>query len=278
MARFFPSLTFFIFLFGLVEQHNAFVPQTCNNRKNDIVSSLSNDNHDVEEMRHRLETLINRDSDDITDQECSKINSPPLLSSMGREIRKAEISLIKELEDCDEASTQLWNLWYAERGPEATRELESIEKLMEDRREWREVERRLKALMKEHSIYWVEPVNRLATLYYLEGRFEESKALCRVVLEQKPWHFGAISGIVMVCASLEQVLEARHWAAHRLPPIPPEGTTNNRRSEWVKRAVDDAQNALLEEEERVRMAFGRQEHYEGKQQQAGIDEQEDSWQ
>lgn len=91
-------------------------------------------------------------------------------------------------------------------------------------------------------------------------------------------HFGAISGIVMVCASLEQVLEARHWAAHRLPPIPPEGTTNNRRSEWVKRAVDDAQNALLEEEGRLKSAFGRQQEHEGQKQQAGIDEQEDSWQ
>mmetsp|Transcript_236 Transcript_236/g.305 ORF Transcript_236/g.305 Transcript_236/m.305 type:complete len:274 (+) Transcript_236:111-932(+) len=257
---------------------NAFIPQTYNCRFEKKHISLCSDNNDVEEMRQRLETLIDKDGDGGTDQEISQVSSPPLMSSIGREIRKAEIALMKELEYCDEATSELWNLWYSERGPEATRELESIEKLMNDRSQWREVERRLKALMKKHSIYWVEPVNRLATLYYLEGRFEESKALCRVVLEQKPWHFGAISGIVMVCASLEQVLEARHWAAHRLPPIPPEGTTNNRRSEWVKRAVDDAQNALLEEEGRLKSAFGRQQDHEGQEQQAGIDEQEDSWQ
>lgn len=276
MARSFSPLTLAIFVCGLVG-HKAFAPLTCSKGGGNIVASLSNDNHDVEEMRHRLETLINKNCD-ITAQERSEINSPPLLSSMGREIRKAEISLIKELEDCDEAMTELWNLWYSERGPEATRELKSIDKMMDDRSQWDEVERLLKALIKEHTINWVEPMNRLATLYYLEGRFEESKALCQVVLEQKPWHFGAIGELVMVCASLEQVLEARHWAAHRLPPLPPEGTSNNRRSDWVKRAVNDAQNALLEEEERIRIAFGRQGCYEGKQQQAGIDEQEDSWQ
>mmetsp|Transcript_22439 Transcript_22439/g.34059 ORF Transcript_22439/g.34059 Transcript_22439/m.34059 type:complete len:187 (-) Transcript_22439:447-1007(-) len=186
MERFFPSLTFVIFVLGLVG-HKSFAPQTCNKGGRNIIASLSHDNHDVEKMRHHLETLINKDNDGITDQERSEINSAPLLSSMGREIRKAEISLIKELEDCDEAMTELWNLWYSERGPEATRELKSIEKMMDDRSQWGEVERRLKALMKEHSVHWVEPMNRLAILCYLEGRFEESKELYRGVLEQKPW-------------------------------------------------------------------------------------------
>jgi len=43
---------------------------------------------------------------------------------------------------------------------------------------------------------------RLATLYYLQGKFKESIAMCELVLDVKPWHFGCLSGITLCYAEL----------------------------------------------------------------------------
>ena len=51
-----------------------------------------------------------------------------------------------------------------------------------DQRQWGEAEQVLRDLIEENGIHWVEPVNRLATLLYMQGRLEESKHLCEVVL------------------------------------------------------------------------------------------------
>ena len=59
-----------------------------------------------------------------------------------------------------------------------------------------------------------EPVNRLATLRFLEGDFEDSARLCLRVLHDKPWHFGASSGIVMVYAQMGNADDAKRWALH----------------------------------------------------------------
>lgn len=79
-----------------------------------------------------------------------------------------------------------------------------------------------------------------------------------MVLQEKPWHVGANSGFVMVCAGLSDVTRARHWAARRLPPLQPTGS-NQRRAEWVERAVMDAVNALKHAEAANRRAFGKKE-------------------
>jgi len=87
-------------------------------------------------------------------------------------------------------------------------------------------------------------VNRLATLKYMQGELEESKALCEVVLQSKPWHFGALSGIVLVCTALHDATGARLWAERRLPPLIPEHTSGDRRVKWISRALNDAAGNL----------------------------------
>jgi len=228
----------------------------------------------LEETRQQLETLFKFNTNDNDNDNKSKFSSMSLMSTIGRERRKAEIALLRELEYNEDVTNEIWNLWYSERGNKAKEELQTIEELFDDRSQWSLAESRLKELIEynnnnnhnsNHNI-WVEPMNRLATLYYLQGRFEESKALSTIVLKRKPWHFGAISGLVMVCASLEEAKEARYWSTLRLPPLfnnkknklfyDGNSKHNNRRKQWVQRAVDDARKALLEEEERIRIAFG----------------------
>jgi hypothetical protein len=237
----------------------------------------ADDDDVVEAARRRLEFLVSDGTEGISDD---AEEEAPLLSTIGRERREAEISMLRELEYSDEASDDLWELWYSERGPKASADLKEIEEeLFGDMSEWDHAEGRLKEMIKEHGMHFVEPLNRLATLCYMQGRYEDSKRYCEAVLDQKPWHFGALSGIVMVCANLQDMNGARQWASRRLPPIPPDGTTNDRRSEWVERAVEDARKALLEEEVRIRLAFGRKQQYERNQQEAQQQSfEEDAWQ
>lgn len=228
---------------------------------------LDRSDEDVESARRQLEFLVK-------DKAVEEEEPWPLLSSIGRERREAEIKMLKSLEYSDDATASLWALWYGERGPQASREIHEIEALFADPSDWDEAEERLEIMLEQHGTHFVEPINRLATLYYLQGKFVESKRMCEHVLEHKPWHIGALSGIVLVCANMNLLSEARHWAGRRLPPLPPVGTTNERREAWVLRAVGDAEAALVEEEKRLQKAFGKKQQYEPPPE----DEEEDAWQ
>eukprot|EP00550_Attheya_septentrionalis_P012220 CAMPEP_0198304470 /NCGR_PEP_ID=MMETSP1449-20131203/57420_1 /TAXON_ID=420275 /ORGANISM="Attheya septentrionalis, Strain CCMP2084" /LENGTH=327 /DNA_ID=CAMNT_0044006995 /DNA_START=504 /DNA_END=1487 /DNA_ORIENTATION=+ len=182
---------------------------------------------------------------------------PPPLTSIARERKEAEMEHLASLIYGDEALADLWSLWFAERGPVAAAELVFAEELAgQGPAKWPEAEKALRNLIEEHGVYWVEPVNRLATLYYMQGRLEESRSLCEMVLSVKPWHFGALSGIVLVCTGLGDAQGARLWASRRLPPVPPTGG-NDRRAEWVEHAVDEAHKSLKEAEKHTRKSFGK---------------------
>ena len=186
---------------------------------------------------------------DVVDEE---LLNPPPLTTIGRARLDAEMECLSGLMDSDEPLSDLWTLWFEERGASAAKELKAAEQLsMNGPQYWDEAETKLRALIEEHGVHWAEPVNRLATLMYLQGRLKESKELCEIVLAVKPWHFGALSGVVMVCAGLSDVSGARMWADRRLPPLRPDGDTTERRILWVERAVKEALRAEQRAERRV---------------------------
>lgn len=167
----------------------------------------------------------------------SNRDSPPPLTAILRERRLEEIQLLSTLAFSDEATNQLWALWIGERGPESASNLLHAEGLMAVE-SWNEAELVLLSLIEEHGIHWAEPVNRLATLYYMGGRYDESKALCELVLDVKPWHFGALSGIVMVCTAQNDATGARFWSEKRLPPV------GDRRKKWTEEFTLEAHHSL----------------------------------
>lgn len=74
-------------------------------------------------------------------------------------------------------------------------------------------------------------------------------------------HFGALSGLVMVYASMHEAVQARQWASRRLPPLTAAGS-NRRRKQWVDMAVQDAQAALQDREDGMREWMGPPDDYE----------------
>jgi hypothetical protein len=178
------------------------------------------------------------------------------LTTIERERRLAELELISTLDEGDHSLTDIWDLWFAERGQNAATLLHRADDLMnEGPGGFGEAENILRDLIQEHGVHFAEPLNRLATIYHLQGRMEEALTLNKMVLAVKPWHFGALSHIVMVYAALGDNQSARQWAAFRLPTYSPD-TSNRRRVRWVERAVAEATMLLEGREDTITKSFG----------------------
>ena len=293
-----------------------------------------NDENDVDEVRKQLESLMGSSSTDDDDSSSSEkatspsidleqlldqpiktfedklqleslLPPPPPLTSTERDRRLLEMELIEALATTDDASGQLWELWYSERGQEAKKKLAQADQYLAQGQSVL-CEQMLKNMIEEYSFgnvgqCWVEPMNRLATIYFLQNRLEESYKLCLIVLLLKPWHFGALSGIVQVCTRLADRDNARSWATKCLPPLiatspgPPfdgnaDGPPNPQRRNWVDNAKKQAQEALSHLEYQTQRDFmGSPEDYyrensapgsdsDDQLDQPGIEDIDDAWQ
>lgn len=162
--------------------------------------------------------------------------------SSRRESFQREAKLIKALAETwpasERAVPQLWEHWYSEEGDAARRALQEAAEIPDDPVDAGEATELLD-LMAEYPD-WAEPPNRLATLRFMQGRFEDSVQLCLVVLRLKPWHFGALSGIVMCYAKLGNMDEAQRWANEAMPQ------PGSQRESWVERQIATIDEKLAE--------------------------------
>jgi hypothetical protein len=211
-------------------------------------------------MTFSFSELLSAYSNDGIDFSLSALPKPPPLSTIERDRRKVEIKLLKSLDVGDEGLGFLWDHWYSERGIKAKSLLEETDNMFTDPSSWVQCERNLIQLIDEYGIYFVEPVNRLATLYFLQGKLPVSYKLCQLILSIKPYHIGALSGIVQVCINLRDPNEAREWAKKRLPSLgagdqQQQELESPRRIEWVEWAVVTAKEQLDESERRTQKDF-----------------------
>jgi hypothetical protein len=128
---------------------------------------------------------------------------------------------------CEAAQKAIWDHWFAERGDEARAELLAADGDAA----------KLISLIEQYPD-WAEPTNRLATLRFLEGEYADSAALCKQVLREKPWHFGASSGIVQCYVKLEKQGKAQRFAEDALPQPGP------KRQLWVERMLVEVDTKL----------------------------------
>lgn len=182
------------------------------------------------------------------------------LTTIERERRVAELHSLAQLEYNDEALDHLRYLWKHERGMVAANRLEQIDHWIEAG-QWDQAESMLLTLLQEYDDdSWSEPALRIATIRYWQKRFQEAEHWCKVALNAKPWHFGALSEIVIIYAAQRENELAREWAARRLPPINPNGS-NRRRWNWVKQSLTQARQALQDREEALERQWGAPDGY-----------------
>jgi len=263
-----------------------------NNNDNDAIKNSS----ETTDAPFSLSKLL-EDYDNGVDFSLSSLPPPPPLSAIERSRRSVEIGLLECLSEGDDAITELWDHWYSERGSATKLRLEQTGGMFLDRSKWKECEGALIDLVEEYGVYFVEPVNLLATLYFIQKRYERSFKLCEIILSIKPHHVGALSGIVEVAVCRGDAAAVRYWAEKRLPKgVPTAGTApgdasameergipeNPRRAEWVERAVATAKEKLDQAERRTQEKFfGEAELYydnSANKDNRLDDENEDAWQ
>jgi hypothetical protein len=216
----------------------------------------------------------------ISDKTEIPVRRTSVLTTSRRQRLEREIELLKRLDPAHRDNnvgysdlqnqelvvSELWSLWYGERGPLNERKLHEIEEQLVDPSQWPDAEKKYLNLIREHCCgadgsvdhpdlsNWVEPANRLATLLFLMGRLSESKQWCERILIVKPWHIGALSGIVMVCMKLSDKEGAIKYSLMGLPNLSPQ--MRSARDEWVRRNVQLAEKNLSRLEELNRVAYG----------------------
>ena len=147
-------------------------------------------------------------------------------------------SLARDWPECATAQRALSEVWCGAEGEAARNRLLEAEGDAA----------KLQALMKEYPD-WVEPANRLAALRIKEGDFANSANLCLKVLDQKPWHLDALSGIVICYANLGENEKANEWAKEAMPPLGCGVGIGPEREKWVARKVRDVEARLAELDE-----------------------------
>jgi len=134
---------------------------------------------------------------------------------VARRLVETERNLIQALGTAATDEEFEYKFWFSDRGTQNSKRLQEILELISAGC-WLRAEENALALCQEQPD-WAEPFNRLATLYYLMGRYDESVDLCEKVLSLKPHHFGALSGIIMCHLQRGDAVAAEHWASLNLP-------------------------------------------------------------
>ena len=99
------------------------------------------------------------------------------------------------------AMAGLWECWLGEAGPDARRHVENGAEAMNNG-DLDAATVIFTRLMTDHP-HWAEAINKQATVLYLQGRPEDSIALCRQVVALKPDHFGAWNGMALCAIQVE---------------------------------------------------------------------------
>lgn len=104
------------------------------------------------------------------------------------------------------ATSELWDMWYREAGDEAETRLREGIHLMEAKK-LREAEKHFAHLAGDYPKF-PEGHNKLATIFFLNGKYKDSLKECRISLNLNPNHFGAWNGMGMCLYNLGQYNDA----------------------------------------------------------------------
>ena len=138
--------------------------------------------------------------------------------------------LLQALKDPDEevrqqATDDLWRLWFEQKGIYGTRLLMKSQALLEAGKV-QDAEELLDELV-IHQPDFAEAWNRRAVLHFTQNRYQKAIIDCEKTLELVPYHFGALHGLGLCHASIGNYVEAIA-AFRRALEVQPYATLNQR--------------------------------------------------
>lgn len=116
-------------------------------------------------------------------------------------------SLLQDLKNPDEivrarATQELWRIWFHQKGVYGWELLQSSQTLLEAG-EITQAEAVLTELINDQPDF-AEAWNQRAFLYYRLGQYKKSLSDCQMVIKLNPIHFGALHGLGLCHAALEE--------------------------------------------------------------------------
>jgi len=121
-------------------------------------------------------------------------------AAVGRALRDAD-STVRSL-----AEHALWAIWFRADSAENNETLERVNVL--NQKNMHEEAIALATRLTDRAPKFAEAFNQRAIAYFFLGRFDESAADCKRVLERNPYHFGALGGLARCQLRLEMRDEA----------------------------------------------------------------------
>jgi tetratricopeptide (TPR) repeat protein len=120
-------------------------------------------------------------------------------------------SLLLALKNPDEdirsqATAELWHIWFHQKGRFGMELLERCQVMLQVGNV-NQAETLLTELVRDQPDF-AEAWNRRAVLYYTLGQYEKSRDDCQQVIKLNPVHFGALHGLGLCYAALENYHEA----------------------------------------------------------------------
>ncbi|MEO8890241.1 MAG: tetratricopeptide repeat protein [Coleofasciculaceae cyanobacterium] len=119
--------------------------------------------------------------------------------------------LLEALKNPDEdirnqATAELWHIWFHQKGKYGIELLERCQVMLQVGNVT-QAETLLTELVRDQPDF-AEAWNRRAVLYYALGQYEKSRDDCQQVIKLNPVHFGALHGLGLCHAALENYGEA----------------------------------------------------------------------
>jgi hypothetical protein len=195
-------------------------------------------------------------------------NGSKILTSSSLRRKQIEIELLQSLGENDDAIDELMSLWIHAECPQNKLGAQLIRTFEQHCSAGGHAEEKaLRQIIQQSRMEWIEPMNRLAFLLYLQKQYKECQIWLNHVLQEKPWHFEAIQLQVLLLLTTSQMNQkstktskipsaALTWARKGLPPM----HQTKRRQRWVQQAVQQAQFSLQQciiETDRIRSTTTR---------------------
>ncbi|HEY9698473.1 MAG TPA: tetratricopeptide repeat protein [Trichocoleus sp.] len=138
--------------------------------------------------------------------------------------------LLEDLKNSDEltrqqATEELWRIWFNQKGAYGLEILGESQRLIEAG-DVEEAEAVLMELIQDQPDF-AEAWNRRAVLYYLQGEYRRSLADCQQAVKLNPIHFGALHGIGLCYAAMDDYVAAIQ-AFRRALELQPHALINQR--------------------------------------------------
>ena len=122
-------------------------------------------------------------------------------------IKKLLLDLHSENYDLRNSATiALWSCWYLEAGKVAELQIRRGEDLM-GLQKFEEAQEHFEKVIETYPEF-AEAHNKLATVLFLLGDYENSVKECKITLKMNPYHFGALHGMGLCLFKLARYPEA----------------------------------------------------------------------